>query len=67
LRLRNKGLPDINGYGMGDLLVKISLYVPETLTNEEKKEIEKLGKSKNLKPTDSAKSKIFRRFKRMFN
>ncbi|NMA74222.1 MAG: molecular chaperone DnaJ [Bacteroidales bacterium] len=67
LRLRGKGLPDINGYGIGDLLVKVALYVPETLTNEEKKEIEKLGKSENFKPTDSVKSKMFRKFKRMFN
>ncbi len=37
LRLRGKGLPNVNGYGTGDLLVNISVYVPETLNKEEKR------------------------------
>lgn len=37
LRLRGKGLPNVNGYGTGDLLVNVSVYVPETLNKEEKK------------------------------
>ena len=36
LRLRGKGLPSVNGYGTGDLLVNISIYVPEALNKEEK-------------------------------
>ena len=36
LRLRGKGLPNVNGYGTGDLLVNISIYVPEALNKEEK-------------------------------
>lgn len=36
LRLRGKGLPSVNGYGTGDLLVNVSVYVPETLSKEEK-------------------------------
>ena len=34
LRLRGKGLPSVNGYGTGDLLVNVSVYVPEALTKE---------------------------------
>lgn len=37
LRLRGKGLPSVNGYGTGDLLVNVSIYVPEVLNKEEKK------------------------------
>ena len=36
LRLRNKGLPDINGYGSGDLLVHINVWTPKTLNREQK-------------------------------
>lgn len=36
LRLRNKGVPDINGYGRGDQLVQVNIYTPKKLSNEEK-------------------------------
>ena len=66
LRLRNKGLPNVNGYGTGDLLVNISVYVPETLSKEEKKALEELEKSDNFNPNPSAKESIFKKFKSLF-
>ncbi len=42
LRLRGKGLPDINGYGHGDLLVRIHVWIPKKLNAEERKMLEKL-------------------------
>lgn len=38
LRLRDKGLKPVQGYGneKGDLIVNISVYVPKTLSKEEK-------------------------------
>ncbi len=50
LRLRGKGIPDINGYGKGDLLVSINIWVPVNLTKEEQKLIEKFQDSPNFKP-----------------
>ena len=41
LRLRGKGLPSVNGYGTGDLLVNVSVYVPEALSKDEKKHLKK--------------------------
>ncbi len=67
LRLRGKGLPTLNGYGKGDIVVNISVYIPEILSKEEKKTIEKFKESENFKPTDSVKEKIFRRFKSFFD
>lgn len=67
LRLRNKGLPSINGYGTGDLLVNVSVYVPETLTKDEKKMMEELDKSENFQPTTSIREKIFKKFKKLFD
>jgi DnaJ-class molecular chaperone len=37
LRLRGKGIPDVNGYKTGDQLVYINVYTPKKLNNEEKK------------------------------
>lgn len=68
LRLRNKGLPSLNGYGVGkgDLLVNISIYVPETLSKEDKKNIEDLQKSPNMEPSPSIKEKIITNFRNLF-
>ncbi|MEA1878432.1 MAG: molecular chaperone DnaJ [Bacteroidota bacterium] len=63
LRLRGKGIPDVNGYGKGDLLVKINVWVPKNLNREEKKIMEELNKSDNFAPDPSNAEKTF--FKRM--
>ena len=67
LRLRGKGLPSLNGYGKGDIVVNISVYIPETLSKEEKKRIEEFRDSENFRPSESIKEKIFRRFKNFFD
>lgn len=67
LRLRGKGLPDVNGYGKGDLLVNINVWVPKTLTKEEQKQVEQLSNSENFKPKPSAEDKnLFDRMKNFF-
>jgi len=66
LRLRNKGLPSINSYGTGDLLINIAVYVPESLTKEQKEVLENMEKSANFQPTQSVKEKIFSRFRNIF-
>lgn len=67
LRLRGKGVPSVNGYGKGDLLVNVSVYVPENLSKEEKNMLEKWEKSENFKPSTSVKEKIFKKFKSFFD
>ena len=67
LRLRGKGLPSLNGYGKGDIVVNISVYIPETLSKDEKKAVEGFRNSDNFRPSESIKEKIFRRFKNFFD
>lgn len=67
LRLRGKGLPNVQGYGHGDLLVNVSVYIPETLSKDEKKRMEEFEKSDNFQPNPSIKEKIFRKFRSMFD
>lgn len=68
VRLRNKGLPAIKGYGYGkgDLIVNISVYIPETLTKDERKALESMRTSDSFAPNPSIKEKIFRKFKSFF-
>lgn len=69
LRLRGKGIPEVQGYnrGMrGDQLINISVYIPETLSKDEKNTMEKLQKSDNFAPQDSVKQSIFSKFKSYF-
>lgn len=71
LRLRGKGLPSVNSYGYsngtGDLLVNVSVYIPETLSKEEKQAMEKMQNSDNFMPNMSVKEKIFKKFKNFFD
>ena len=68
LRLRAKGLPAVQGYGSGrgDLLVNISIYVPKTLSKDEKKALEQLRGSDNFNGDSETKKSIFNRFKNYF-
>lgn len=63
LRLKGKGLPDVNSYYKGDLMVEISVFTPTNLSAEEKKMIEQLRDSKNFKPNPAKNQKSF--FERM--
>lgn len=67
LRLKGKGLPSMNSYGTGDLLVNVSIFVPENLNDEEKKSIEKLKDSPNFTASQSVKERIFSKIKHMFD
>ena len=67
LRLKNKGLPSVNRYGTGDLLINIAIYIPEDLTKEQKEILEKLDESPNFQPNKSIKEKIFSKFRNMFD
>ena len=69
MRLRGKGLPAVQGYGngRGDLVVNVSVYVPKTLSKDEKKAIETFKDSDNFKGDKQTKESIFMRFKNYFN
>ena len=67
LRLKGKGLPDLNSYSRGDLLVNINVWTPQHLTKEEKKTLEDLRDAENFKPHPSKKDKgFFERMKEYF-
>ena len=69
LRLRGKGLPAVQGYGSGrgDLVVNISVYVPKTLSRDEKEAIQRFKTSDNFKGDKQTMETIFKKFKNYFN
>ena len=68
MRIRGKGLPALEGYGygVGDIIVTTNIYVPQTLTKDEKEAFEKMRESDNMKPESSTKESFFSKFKRQF-
>lgn len=68
LRLKGKGLPDVNGYGRGDLLVSVNVWIPKSLTREEKELLTKLDQSPNFLPNPSKQERgFFDKMKDLFN
>lgn len=66
LRLRSKGLPSTQNSSVGDELINVMVYVPEKLTDEERKAIESLQDSPNIKPSEAEKNRIFSKLKHIF-
>lgn len=68
LRLRGKGLPSVKGYGdgTGDLVVNVSVYIPENINSKERELFESIKESENLQPDKKTKDNIFKRFRALF-
>ena len=68
LRLRGKGVPSINGYGTGDLLVHVNVWTPKTLDKKQKQFFKSMKENEHFepKPENSEKS-FFDRVKDMFS
>jgi len=63
LRLKGKGVPEVNSYHRGDQLVHINIWTPKALSREERELLEKLQSSPNFKPNPGKHEKSF--FERM--
>lgn len=67
LRLRGKGIKDINGYGHGDQLIHVQVWTPQQLTKEEKAQLRTLQDSPNFQPKPPKKgSSFFEKVKSFF-
>jgi molecular chaperone DnaJ len=68
LRLKGKGLPQLQGYSHGDLFVHINIWTPKKVSKEEREILEKLRNSENFKPNpDGNDRNFFKRMKDMFH
>lgn len=63
LRLKGKGLPEVNAYHRGDEIIHVNLWTPKALSSEERETLERLKESPNFKPQPGKNDKSF--FERM--
>ena len=67
LRLKGKGIKDINGYGKGDQLIHINVWTPQQLSKEEKDLLMKLKEAENFRPNPGKHEKgSFEKMKEFF-
>lgn len=67
LRLRGKGIKDINGYGKGDQLIHVNIWTPKTLSKDEKEKLESMRHSDNFTPNPGKGEKgFFEKIKEFF-
>ncbi|MBN7815077.1 molecular chaperone DnaJ [Algoriphagus pacificus] len=59
LRLKGKGIKDINGYSKGDQLIMVNVWTPTQLSKEERTTLENLRESENFKPDPGKSEKTF--------
>ncbi|GAB5565893.1 MAG: molecular chaperone DnaJ [Winogradskyella sp.] len=68
LRLRGKGIPSINGYGKGDLLVHVNVWTPKTLSKKQKQFFESMQEDEHFEPKpESSDKSFFEKVKDMFS
>ncbi|MCS6905722.1 MAG: molecular chaperone DnaJ, partial [Bacteroidia bacterium] len=58
-RLKGKGIPNINGNGVGDELVHINVWTPKQLSHEDRQLLEKIRRSPNFNPSATKTEKSF--------
>jgi len=59
LRLKGKGIPEINSYHRGDEIIHVNIWTPKALSSEERSMLEKLRESPNFKPQPGKHDKSF--------
>jgi molecular chaperone DnaJ len=65
LRLRGKGIPELNGYGTGDQLVRVLVWTPTHLTEKEKAIFRELAELESMTPPKGGRG-LFERIKEAF-
>ncbi len=65
LRMKEKGIPHLNGYGHGDQLIRIQVWVPTKLNAREKELLRELAGSEHIIPSDEDKEKNKSFFEKM--
>ncbi len=59
LLLKEKGIPNLNGYGKGHQVILVNVYIPEKLNSKEKSTLKDMIKSESFSPDNASKGKHF--------
>lgn len=65
LRMRNKGLPNLRGYGSGDLLINVNVFIPSELSSSDLEIVNKIEQSEAFQPTDSDREAVDAKYREM--
>ncbi len=65
LRLRSKGLPSVQGFGTGDLLINVNVFIPKNLSNSEKEIVAQMNGKTGFIPSDEDRLVIDRKYRDM--
>ena len=65
LRMRGKGLPSVQGYGRGDLMVNVNVFIPQQTSAEDEKLIDQLAQSEHFNPTEADRKAIDKKYREM--
>ncbi|WP_342226831.1 molecular chaperone DnaJ [Candidatus Walczuchella endosymbiont of Icerya purchasi] len=66
LRLKGKGIPNIEGRGHGDMLIHINVWIPKKISREQREMFEKMKEDDNFLPHNSKEKSFFDRVREMF-
>lgn len=69
LRMRDRGLPDLDGRGQGDEMIRVHVWTPQDLTQEERDLLNQLRGQANFQPkppSEGSKKSFFRRVSDVF-
>ncbi|MBT8327434.1 MAG: molecular chaperone DnaJ [Bacteroidia bacterium] len=67
LRLRGKGIPEVNGYRTGDQLIYVNVFTPKKVNSDEKKLLKELLNSENFAPDPNSEKGFFDKMKDFFH
>lgn len=59
LRLKGKGVPEVNSYHRGDQLIYVNIWTPKALSKDEREMLDSLRNSPNFKPQPGKNEKSF--------
>lgn len=65
LRMRDKGLPNLRGYGKGDLLINVNVFIPSDLSESDMEIVEKIEHSEAFHPTDADRKAVDKKYREM--
>lgn len=66
LRLKDKGLPSVRGYGYGDLLVNVNVFIPKNLDDASRKIVAEMSELSNFEPTEKDRQQVDKKYRDMF-
>jgi len=69
LRMRERGIPDLNGTGRGDQMIRVHVWTPRDLTDEEREILEDLEGRSHFQPNpdeEEPEKSFFRRIRDVF-